>query len=201
MPCARQGAQAARRGRAFDGVTIKPVKAQCVTTKQSGKVQPRDGSAAKARCRLNGRRKYGPMPTADFQKTTTADRTSPKTQPAHSLVDNSAKGKNCVRTKNCAENRTDKTKKCHEFCTTYAKIRDINYFKFNLPHVPKEGGETPFLPRERFRANADRALAKRGIHSDAPSVMSPQGANRYRHGCMKLPVQTTLRTATTALAV
>ncbi len=120
----------------------------------------------KARCRLNRRRKYGPMPTADFQKTATADRTSPQTQPAHSLVDNSAKGKNCVHTKNCAENRTDKTKKCHEFCTTYAKIRDINNFKFNLPHVPKEGGETLFLPRERFRANADRALAKRGIHSD-----------------------------------
>lgn len=92
--------------------------------------------------------------------------TSPQTQPAHSLVDNSAKGKNCVHTKNCAENRTNKNKKCHEFCTTYAKIRDINNFKLNLPHVPKEGGETPFLPRERFRANADRALAKRGIHSD-----------------------------------
>ena len=47
LPDARQGAQAARRGRAFDGVTKKTVKAQCVTTKQSGKVQPRDGSAAK----------------------------------------------------------------------------------------------------------------------------------------------------------
>lgn len=93
-----------------------------------------------------------------------------------------------------------KQKKCHEFCTTYAKIRDINNFKFNLPHVPKEGGETPFLPRERFRANAERALAKRGIHSAAPSAMSPQGANGYRHGCMKLPVQTALRTAPTALA-
>lgn len=106
------------------------------------------------------------MPTADFQKTATADKTSPQTQPAHSLVDNGAKGKNCVHTKNCAGNRTNKTKKCHEFCTTYAKIRDINNVKLNLPHVPKEGGETPFLPRERFRANAEHALAKRGIHSD-----------------------------------
>lgn len=103
------------------------------------------------------------MPTADFQKTATADKTSPQTQPAHSLVDNGAKGKSLRRTQSSAENHT---KKCHEFCTTYAKIRDINNFKFNLPHVPKEGGETPFLPRERFRANAERALAKRGIHSD-----------------------------------
>lgn len=166
----------------------------------------RKGAAAR---RIGGK---GTLPTkrttqiwayadSGLSKNGDCQQTSLQTQPAHSLVDNSAKGKNCVHTKNCAENRTDKTKKCHEFCTTYAKIRDINNFKFNLPHVPKEGGETPFLPRERFRANADRALAKRGIHSDAPSVMSPQGANRYRHGCMKLPIQTTLRTAPTALAV
>lgn len=82
------------------------------------------------------------------------------------LLTTAQRAKTAYTQKNCTENRTNKTKKCHEFCTTYAKIRDINNFKLNLPHVPKEGGETPFLPRERFRANADRALAKRGIHSD-----------------------------------
>ena len=82
------------------------------------------------------------------------------------LLTTAQRAKTAYTQKTAPKTALTKQKKCHEFCTTYAKIRDINNVKLNLPHAPKEGGETPFLPRERFRANAERALAKRGMHSD-----------------------------------